>query len=131
MKYIVEVNAKFMVSIEANSCLDAEHKLLDYDGVWGAMAYDSKMMKTDTFAGAVQGCEMVSMNDIRRMSNAYSEALNRFSESTKQYTEANKEIERLTALLEQAKEKAREWDVTKANMSWVLQEEADAFGVRH
>lgn len=67
MKYIVEVNAKYLVSVEATSCLDAEHQLLDYTGVWGALAFDQKMTKTDTFLGAVQGCEMVSMNEFARM----------------------------------------------------------------
>ena len=67
MKYIVEVNAKYLVSMEATSCLDAEHQLLDYTGVWGALAFDQKMTKTDTFLGAVQGCEMVSMNEFARM----------------------------------------------------------------
>lgn len=33
MKYIVEVNAKYLVSVEADSVLKAEHKLLDYNGV--------------------------------------------------------------------------------------------------
>lgn len=67
MKYIVEVNAKYLVSLEASSCLDAEHKLLDYNGVWGALAFDQKMTKTDTFLGAVQGCEMVSMKEFAQM----------------------------------------------------------------
>lgn len=67
MKYIVEVNAKYLVSVEATSCLDAEHQLLDYTGVWGALAFDQKMTKTDTFLSAVQGCEMVSMKEFRQI----------------------------------------------------------------
>ena len=69
MKYIVEVNAKWLISIEAESALNAEHKLLDYNGVWGANAYDQKAMKTDTFAGAVQFDEFVSMNELITMVN--------------------------------------------------------------
>lgn len=69
MKYIVEVNAKYLVSVEATSCLDAEHQLLDYTGVWGALAFDQKMTKTDTFLGAVQGCEMVSMKEFAQMAD--------------------------------------------------------------
>lgn len=69
MKYIVEVNAKWLVSIEADSVLNAEHKLLEYNGIWGAMAFDRQMMKTDTFAGAVQFCEMVSMDELVKMIN--------------------------------------------------------------
>ena len=69
MKYIVEVNAKWLVSVEAESALHAEHKVLDYNGVWGALAFDRDAMKTDTFAGAVQGCEMVSMTELITMVN--------------------------------------------------------------
>ena len=74
MKYIVEVNAKWLVSIEAESVLNAEHKLLEYNGIWGSLAFDNKMMKTDTFLGAVQGCEMVSMNELIKMVNEMMEA---------------------------------------------------------
>jgi len=69
MKYIVEVNAKWLVSIEAESVLQAEHKILEYNGIWGALGFDRDMMKTDTFAGAVQGCEMVSMDELITMVN--------------------------------------------------------------
>ena len=69
MKYVVEVNAKWLVSIEAESALDAEHKLLDYNGIWGANAFDQKALKTDTFAGAVQFDEFVSMNELITLIN--------------------------------------------------------------
>lgn len=69
MKYVVEVNAKWLVSIEAESALSAEHKLLEYNGIWGANAYDQKALKTDTFAGAVQFDEFVSMNELITLIN--------------------------------------------------------------
>lgn len=106
MKYIVEVNAKYLVSIEADSCLNAEHKLLDYNGIWGAMAYDRAMMKTDTFAGAVQGCEMISMNDLIAMVNEAMDAKQIADKAKTAEAEANKEVKRLEEMLAAAKKAA-------------------------
>ena len=103
MKYIVEVNAKWLVSIEAESPLNAEHKLLDYNGVWGALAFDNKMIKTDTFLGAVQGCEMVSMAELITMIN---EAMDAKALAVKAHIaeeDAVNEINRLESLLAEAK----------------------------
>lgn len=103
MKYIVEVNAKYLVSIEAESCLNAEHKLLDYAGIWGALAFDQKTVKTDTFLGAVQGCEMVSMNEIIAMSNDFLDTSKIVANAVAKHNEAMKKVKELEALLEEAK----------------------------
>ena len=105
MKYIVEVNAKYLVSLEASSCLDAEHKLLDYNGVWGALAFDQKMTKTDTFLGAVQGCEMVSLAEIQRMADEFSITAKARKMAAEAMLEAQKEVERLEAALAKAQQK--------------------------
>lgn len=64
--YMVEVNNKFMVRIEIEgSACAAEHYFLDnYKGVWGAMAYDSKAMKTDCFVGAMLHDELTSVESL-------------------------------------------------------------------
>lgn len=64
--YMVEVNNKFMVRIEVEgSALAAEHYFLDnYKGVWGAMAYDQKAMKTDCFIGAMLHDELTSVDSL-------------------------------------------------------------------
>lgn len=105
MKYIVEVNAKYLVSLEANSCLDAEHKLLAYDGVWGALAFDQKMTKTDTFLGAVQGCEMTSLAEIQRMADELAIAAKARRMAAEAMLEAQKEVERLETALAKAQQK--------------------------
>lgn len=107
MKYIVEVNAKYLVSVEADSVLKAEHKVLDYDGIWGALAFDRDAMKTDTFMGAVQGCEMVSMKELEDMSKAYADAYVEKSKALDEHRAADEEVERLEALLALAKENRR------------------------
>ena len=107
MKYIVEVNAKYLVSIEANSVLDAEHKLLAYNGVWGALAFDNKMIKTDTFLGAVQGCEMVSMEQLIDMINKLMEAKKKAVEAQIAHENAVAKVEELRKALDEAKEMER------------------------
>lgn len=101
MKYIVEVNAKWLVSIDATSCLNAEHMLLNYNGVWGALAFDQQSTKTDTFLGAVQGCEMISIKELEQMivdlQNAKNVALR-----------AKEEQRRVQQKLEALREQARE-----------------------
>ena len=114
MKYIVEVNAKWLVSIEAESVLNAEHKLLEYNGVWGAMAYDRAMMKTDTFAGAVQGCEMVSMSELIEMINAAMDAKAEAVKAEIEAADANDELKKLEQMLAEAKKKAHEAAMAKA-----------------
>ena len=103
MKYIVEVNAKYLVSVEAESLCNAEHKLLDYDGVWGAMAYDRDMMKTDTFAGAVQGCEMVSMSELAAMVTEMNDAKQEAVKAVDAMNEATAKVAELEKALSAAK----------------------------
>lgn len=92
MKFIVEVNAKYLVSIEAETQLRAEHAVLDMDGIWGALAFDRDMMKTDTFMGAVQGCEMVSMKELEAMSAEYRGAYNALANAKDAMTQVDAEI---------------------------------------
>ena len=107
MKYIVEVNAKYLVSIEAQSALNAEHKLLDYNGIWGALAFDNKMIKTDTFLGAVQGCEMVSMDELIKMINETMDAKRAAVEAEIAHQDAANKVAELRKALEEAKEAER------------------------
>jgi hypothetical protein len=65
-KYMVEVNNKFMVRIEIDgSACAAEHYFLDnFKGVWGALAFDQKAMKTDCFIGCMMNDEMISEKEL-------------------------------------------------------------------
>jgi len=114
MKYIVEVNAKYLVSVEADSVLKAEHKLLDYNGVWGALAFDNKMIKTDTFLGAVQGCEMVGMDELITMVNAMCDAKVVAIKAKAERDEAAAVIEEMEKRLEELKKQQLDL-VRKAN----------------
>ena len=115
MKYIVEVNAKYLVNIEANSCLDAEHKLLDYNHIWGALAFDQQMTKTDTFLGAVQGCEMVSMNELITMVNEACDAGMVAVKAVEDAKDAAAKVAELEAALEAAKKAQLDANRAKAD----------------
>ena len=109
MKYMVEVNAKWLVCVEAESVLSAEHKVLEFDGVWGALAFDNKMLKTDTFAGAVMGCETVSIKELEEMAKAVADAKRAADEAKQAAKEAAdrvKELEEMIMLAKDAELKA-------------------------
>lgn len=101
MKYIVEVNAKYLASVEATSCLNAEHQLLNYNGVWGALAFDQKELKFDTFLGAVQGCDMISIKELEQL---IVDVQNAKDAAIRAKEEQRRVQQKLEALREQAKE---------------------------
>ena len=108
MKYIVEVNAKYLVSVEAQSAGGAEHVVLDYQGynsgIWGALAFDNKTVKTDTFVGAMMHCETISLNDLFDMVDKCVESREAFTRTESEIAKADAEIERLEKLLREARE---------------------------
>jgi len=101
MKYIVEVNTKYLVSVEATSCLNAEHQLLNYNGVWAALAFDQKEFKFDTFLGAVQGCDMISIKELEHL---IVDVQNAKDAAIRAKEEQRRVQQKLEALREQAKE---------------------------
>jgi len=104
MKYIVEVNAKYLVSIEAETQLGAEHKVLEYDGIWGALAFDADEMKTETFRGACLSCETISLNELKELSEDYRKAYANKAACTDAHAAADEEVRRLEEMLALAKE---------------------------
>ena len=74
MKFIVEVNRKYLVAVEAETLCGAEHVILDryadeintYHVISGAMAYDREGMKTDYFMTALESCETISLAELDR-----------------------------------------------------------------
>ena len=128
MKYIVEVNAKYLVNIEAESLSNAEHKLLDYNGIWGALAYDNKMIKTDTFLGAVQGCEMVSMNELIEMVNDAQDKKLVAVKAVECYKDAMNKVQELEEMMKAAKEKMNDASRAKADAMWEAERAEDKLG---
>ena len=104
MKYMVEVNAKYLVTVEAESALEAEHKMLDYYGVWGALAFDRKALKTDTFADVVVSCFTASEDDIQAMSFTLRTMSAEIVRANERISEIDSEIEELERQITAAKE---------------------------
>ena len=88
MKYMVEVNAKFLVKIDIDgSCGAAEHYFLDrFPAVWGANAFDEKSMKTECFRGTLLTSEVVSEKEL-------TERLEEAAKVDKKADELEKEIQ--------------------------------------
>lgn len=69
-KYIVVVNNKYIVTVEAESLCGAEHVILDryaeeinrYHVITGCQAFGKKEAKTDFFFEMVQSCETLSIS---------------------------------------------------------------------
>ena len=100
MKYPVEVNAKWLVSVEAESALEAEHKILDnIKNAWGALAYDQAATRTDTFLGAIQGCEMISLDELYKKDMILSQYGKSADEAAEAVNVVKKELERMRARL--------------------------------
>jgi hypothetical protein len=70
---MVEVNNKFMVRLEIDgSALAAEHYFLDgFNGVWGALAFDQKSMKTDCFIGCMMHDELITLPELENKLHAF------------------------------------------------------------
>lgn len=72
MKYMVMVNNKFMVSVEAESKINAGHFILDsfanetntYGVIESALAFNKEDMKTDYYFECLEGCETISFTDL-------------------------------------------------------------------
>ena len=73
MKYMVMVNGKYMTQVETDrSACGAEHIILDdiRYGIESALAFDAKAMKTEHFNACFQSCELIGLDELKRMSTA-------------------------------------------------------------
>ena len=104
--YMVEVNAKFMVRLEIEgSALAAEHYFLDsFKGVWGAMAYDQKAMKTDCFIGAMMHDELTTVETLTSKLDEYNVMDEQLEMTAKRIKTYEEEIEKLTREKEEIEE---------------------------
>lgn len=103
MKYVVDINAKWMVNVEAESALNAEHKMLDFEGVWEANAYDRDGMMTDCFRDTVQFREFLSMEELANMTMAVAMPKAEIETLKKQYAAEEARVQELEKALRDAK----------------------------
>ena len=109
MKYMVMVNQKYMVTVEANSLCGAEHVILDnIDGIEGAQAFDAKGMATQFFADMMQNCETVSYSELLEISARYTEACREMGKLKETLSDMESEITRLYNLIDDLRCKQEE-----------------------
>lgn len=103
--YFVEINARFLVRINYDgSAGGAEHHFLDnYIGVWGALAYDEKTMKTDCFKAALLNDELISEVDLATLMSVYAEAKTTYDVADKKKKSLQKTIDELERQLNEAR----------------------------
>ena len=109
MKYIVVVNQKYLVSVEANTHGGAEHKILDniYYGVETCQAFAIEEMATDTFRALAENCETISYDEMLNRSKLYKETLDKIKENKTKVEEHNKHITELYRQLELVKDEMK------------------------
>ncbi len=102
MKFMVVVNQKYLVNVEANTHGGAEHKILDdiHYGIETCQAFTFEEMTTDTFKALAENCETISYDEMVKRSKDYKATLDEIKEDneivekyTKQLNELYKEIE--------------------------------------
>lgn len=99
MKYMVMVNGKYMTQVETErSACGAEHIILDEIryGITAAQAFDAKEMKTQFFFSCMQSCELISLDELKRKSNAVKAKIDgRVSEAQAEYDRIKAQIKEL------------------------------------
>lgn len=99
MKYMVMVNGKYMTQVETDkSACGAEHIILDdiCYGMVSAQAFDAKAMKTSYFNECFQSCELVSLTELKTMSEKVrSKVENEIAVARIKYEELTAKIEKL------------------------------------
>lgn len=132
MKFMVMVNNKFMVSVEAESNLAAEHKILDdiYDGMQSALSFDKDTMKTDHFRACLMGCETISFNELKKMSEAYRNQWTKYSDCCKVAEAAEDTVKDLEKRLAEAKELVLHASQACREAEHLAKANADLLGMR-
>ena len=103
MKYIAEVNNKYLVSVPAESADLAQEKLLEYYGVREVrVLFQNGTMSADDFLELAQNREMSSLDYIRSLAKALQDARAEDNQAKIEYNEAAREYERIHNIYEEA-----------------------------
>lgn len=104
-KYIVIVNQKYLVSVEAGSHGGAEHRCLDLVyGIEGAQAFSRDDLRTEYFRDCAIECETISFAELVEKSNAYKAAVDYESEVRESLEKTRNEMVELQRKLAQLKD---------------------------
>ena len=132
MKYYVIVNnGLYLVKVDAQSLGGAEHVVLDnYSGITGAQAFSLEDMGLETFQALARTAEPVSLEELGRLSEEYSEHWADVSRAQDATFQARREVYRAEAALKEARQ-ALEYLEEEEAQAWTEAHtfQAQAFGI--
>lgn len=123
--YVVMVNNKYMMRVQAESKCGAEHVVLDrfsdeinkYHVITGAQAFDSDDLKTTWFfRDYFSRCDLISMRWLEELVDDYVRTMQDMEDMQSLLREATKMVDTKEAELEQAK-KVRDKMLQDVNLS--------------
>lgn len=105
MKFIVMVNHKYLVSVEADTCGGAEHKILDnvYYGIETCQAFTLEELSTDFFRNFAENCETISISELYNKAQEYKRLQDEKEAEKDMISEYRKKIEDLQEEIMRAK----------------------------
>ena len=107
MKYPVEVNAKWLVSVEAESTLEAARKVKQENYGAQVVPYNQTLMKTNIFIDSFQKCEMISYSELHKMAVNLLETEKDVKQAANNLHDAMQKVQRFRELLAEAEAKAQ------------------------
>lgn len=116
-KYLVVVNQKYIVKVEAESAGGAEHVVLDnFDGIQYAQAFTAKELTTSTFEYYFDTCSTISLDELKRISDDYVAAWKEVAAATEELRKRQAELEATRKALDLAEANVRtcEWNLKQA-----------------
>lgn len=129
MKYMVVVNQKFIVSVEAESALGAEDEMLRLGFVATALALTVEELNTDMLKWFFENGQTISYDELVRWDKEYSEALEARELAEEDMRFAYTNLESIKQELADAKEEAviKEEDFERAE--GIVHEMAEKLGL--
>lgn len=115
--YVVIVNNKYMMRVQAESAYDAEHAVLDrfadeinkYHVITGAQAFDSDDLKTTLFfRDYFSRCDLISMRWLEELVEDYVSTMQDLEDMSNLLIEAHKMVDTKLVELEKAEKKRDE-----------------------
>lgn len=95
--FMVWVNQRFMVKVDANSNGGAEHRILDnYELIQGAQAFEiGKDTRTEYFENVMMDAKLISLDELRGLSDEYIGHCNSFGKAMQRIKDVDRQIEEL------------------------------------
>ena len=137
--YVVMVNDKYMMRVQAESKCGAEHVVLDrfseeinkYHVITGAQAFDSDDLKTTWFfRDYFSRCDLISMRWLEELVEDYVSTMQDLEDMSNLLIEANKMVDTKEAELDQAEKKRDELERCVNDYAEQRKQQAEDLGMQ-